>query len=151
MSNYSTLVDILIKNEMQGINNHERILDLGDTPQLLIEQCGFQPLPLVIKASTVSKICFDHGISTSNIQKLPELISSPKCLFKSANSKQADSVVVLTFEVKNAGPVIVSIRQNTMIGRGKYFNVITSMYAKEGDNPEVKWKANNLLIWDSQD
>lgn len=136
---------------MQGIKNHERVLELGDTPIILIDECGFPELPLAIKASTISKICFDHGIGTSVIQRLPDIVASPKGLFRSANVRFTDSVVVLTFEVKTVGPVIVSIRQNMMIGRNKHYNVVTSMYAKEGDDPEAKWKADNLLIWDSQD
>ncbi|HFQ5059252.1 TPA: hypothetical protein ACGU7J_004746 [Vibrio vulnificus] len=150
MSNYATLVDVLIKNEMEGIKNHERVLEMGDTPAILINECGFPELPFAIKASTVSKICFDHGIRTSVIQRLPNIVSSPKGLFRSANPRFTDSVVVLTFEVKSIGPVIVSIRKNVMIGRGKYYNIVTSMYAKEGEDPETKWKSDNLLIWDSQ-
>lgn len=147
MSNYATLVDVLIKNEMKGISNHERVLELGNTPQVLIDECGFPALPFAIKASTISKICFDHGIGTSIIQRLPELAASPKCLFKSANAQFSDSVVVLTFEIKGQSPIIISIRQNMMSGRKRY-NFVTSMYAKEGDDPEIKWKSANLLIWE---
>lgn len=148
LSNYATLVDVLIHNEMKGISNHERIVDLGDTPQLLIDTCGFPALPLAIKASTISKICFDHGISTAVIKRLPDIISSPKCLFQSANKQHTDSVVVLTFEIKGGSPIIVPIRQNMKAGR-KSYNFVTSMYAKEGPNPEVKWRKDNLLIWES--
>lgn len=133
---------------MKGVKNHERVLELGRTPQVLIDECGFPDLPFAIKASTVSKICFDHGIATSIIQRLPDLVSSPKCLFKSANAQFTDSVVVLTFELKDSAPIIISIRKDMMSGRSNY-NFVTSMYAKEGPNPEIKWKADNLLIWEA--
>lgn len=149
MSNYATLVDVLINNEMKGVKNHERILELGSTPQLLIDECKFPNLPFAIKASTISKICFDHGIATSLIQRLPDLVNSPKCLFNPANTSLTGSVVVLTFEFKELAPIIISIRQDMMSGRNRY-NFVTSMYAKEGPDPEKKWRSNNLLIWDSQ-
>lgn len=148
MSNYATLVDLLIQNEMKGIQNHERILELGDTPEILVAECGFPQLPFAIKASTLSKICFDHGIATSVIKRIPDIVASPKCLFKSANPNFVDSVVVLTFELKNGDPIVVSVRQNMQAGR-KYYNFVTSMYQKEGQNPEVKWKAKDLLIWET--
>lgn len=147
MSNYATLVDVLIKNETQGITNHERVLELGHTPQILIDECGFPDLPFAIKASTVSKICFDHGIATSLIKKLPDLIASPKCLFKPANPNLTNSAVVLTFEVKGLSPIIISIRSNMKSGR-KTYNFVTSMYGKEGPHPEGKWKKDGLLIWE---
>ena len=148
MSNYATLVDVLIKNEMKGIAYHECVLDLGRTPKILIDECGFPDLPFAIKASTVSKICFEHGIATSVIQRLPDLIASPKCLFKSANPNFTDSAVVLTFEVKGDFPIIISIRSNMKSGR-KMYNFVTSMYGKEGPEPESKWKNDGLLIWES--
>lgn len=145
MSNYATLVDVLIQNEMKGINNHERIVELGMTPDILIQECGFPSLPLGIKASTISKICFDHGIGTSVIQRLPEILQSPKSIYASANSKQSDSVVVFTFEVKGQLPIIIPIRKNQSAGRKRY-NFVTSMYGKEGNDPEIRWK--RLLIWE---
>ncbi|ENM5816220.1 hypothetical protein V4V51_003769 [Vibrio mimicus] len=144
MSNYATLVDVLITDETKGIKNHERILELGCTPDILLRECGFPDLPLVIKASTISKICFDHGVPTSMIKRLPEIVSNPKSLFRSASV--ADSVVVVTFEIKGGAPIIVPIRKAANVGRRKC-NVVTSMYAKEGKDPETKWTQENLLIW----
>lgn len=147
MSNYATLVDVIIQNEMKGIYNHERVIELGSTPQLLIDECGFPDLPLAIKASVVSKICFDHGIPTSMIKRLPDIVVSPKSLFNPANPAHRDSVVVVTFEIKGQLPVIVPIRMNQRSGR-KQYNFVTSMYAKEGQNPEQKWRDMKLLIWE---
>ncbi|MGR5364338.1 hypothetical protein ACPV54_26040 [Vibrio mediterranei] len=149
MSNYATLVDILIRDEMKGITNHERILELGDTPEILQNECGFPDITLAIKANVVSKACFDHGIGTSVIKRLPEILSSPKSVFRSANPKQTDSVVVVTFEVKGEAPIIVPVRKDQQAGR-KRFNFVTSMYAKEGPPPEIKWKKKGLLIWEGK-
>ena len=147
MSNYATLVDLLIKNEMKGIKNHERILELGSTPKILQDKSGFADLTLAIKASTISKICFDHGIPTSMLKRLPDILDNPKSLFLPADTSKVDSIVVVTFEVKGHEPVIIPIKKNTESGR-KRFNMVTSMYGKSGPNPESKWKKDNLLIWE---
>ena len=148
MNNYTSLVDILIMDEMNGSPQHERVLEIGQTPSYLVEHAGFPELTLAIKGKTVGKAHFDHGILASFIKKLASYIGSPKCLFSSANTHQKDSVVVLTFEQKGASPIIVPIQKNVQIGRGQYFNLVTSIYAKEGPNPETKWKADNLLLWE---
>jgi hypothetical protein len=132
---------------MQGTPHHEKILELGPTPKILIDHCDFPDIPLAIKASTISKIVFDHGISTSVVQGLYDVIENSKLIFKSANQRDQDSVVVLTLEVKGLSPIIIPIRKNQTSGRKK-FNFITSVYAKEGPNPEVKWKRDNLLLWE---
>lgn len=135
---------------MNGTPHHEQILELGSTPKILIDHCGFPDIPLAIKASTISKIVFDHGIGTSMVQDLYSIIENSKLIFKSANRREQDSVVVLTLEVKGKFPIIIPIRKNQTAGRKK-FNFITSAYAKEGPNPEVKWKRDNLLIWEYSD
>ena len=147
MSNFITLADVIIQNEMKGIKQNERILELGDTPQILIDECGFPKLPLAIKGSVISKICFDHGIPTSVIKRLPEIVNNPKMLFQSATGDMK-SVVVLTFEIKGSEPIIIPIRPNQTSGR-KAYNFISSVYAKSGPCPETKWRKDGLLIWES--
>ena len=148
MNNYSSLVDILIQDETIGQPKHERLLDLGATPQYLIDHAGFPNLSIAIKAKVIGKAYFDHGIPTSLIKKLPDILGNPKCLFKSANEHQQDSVIVLTFEIKGESPIIVPIKKNVQIGRNQYYNLVTSLYAKEGPNPEQKWKSSKLLLWE---
>jgi hypothetical protein len=145
VSNFATLVDVIINNEMNGIKHHEHILEIGKTPEILVDKCKFPQITLAIKASVISKICFDHGIATSVIKRLPDIANNPKVLFKS--STQGDSVVVLTFEVKGGIPIIIPIRPNQSSGRKKY-NFISSVYAKEGPCPETKWRREGLLIWE---
>ena len=149
LNNYSSLVDLLIKDECAGKPQHERLLLLGDTPEYLIQYAGFPQLTIAIKASVISKACFDHGISTSLLKNLPEIITQPKCVFQPVDTvTHSDTVVVLTFEVKGSSPIIIPVRQNGQVGRGNYFNLISSVYGKEGENPEVKWKKSGLLLWE---
>lgn len=149
MNNYSSLVDVLIKDEQEGKAMHERILLLSNTPDYLIKHAGFPELVLAIKASVISKACFEHGIGTSLLKKLPDIISTPKCVFKPANDAHSDSVVVLTFEIKGTTPIIIPIKQNQQVGRNSFCNLVTSVYGKDGPNPEIKWKNSGLLLWES--
>tara|TARA_B100000446_G_scaffold165588_1_gene168089 strand:+ start:496 stop:945 length:450 start_codon:yes stop_codon:yes gene_type:complete len=146
LSNYKTLVDVIIKDESKGTPCHEHILTLGETPDFLIEHAGFPNLKLVIKASTIVKACFDHGMPPSLLKRLPDVIGSPKSLYKSATHSE-DSVVVLTLERKGRSdaPIIIPIHREKRVGRGQY-NLVASIYAKEGPDPEDKWGKQGLLL-----
>ena len=145
MDNFSTLIELLIKEEMEGRPSHERVVILGDTPRYLREKAGFPDLKIAMTGKVVSKACFDHGIPTSMLKRLPKIIESPKSLFHSANVQMTDSVVVITLEFKQAGPIIIPMRREVLVGRQKY-NVVSSIYAKEGPDPAIKWKGQGLLI-----
>ncbi len=148
MDNYTSLIDALIKSEMDGHPRHEMVLDLGPTPEFLLLHAAFPALNLVLKGSVVGKACFDHGIATSILKRLPEIIATPKSLYRPANSGLIDSVVVMTLETKGGCPIIVPIRKQQRIGRTGVFNTVTSIYAKEGPDPEKKWRRDGLLIKD---
>lgn len=134
---------------MQGNPNHEQVLFLGTTPQYLVGHAGFDELPLIIKGKTISKICFDHGVQTSVIKRLPEIIHKPKSVFAPALEVHRDSVVVLTFELHRGSPIIIPVKKNVKVGRSKTdYNVVTSAYAKEGGDIERRWRDEKLLIWE---
>jgi hypothetical protein len=144
LNNFKTLIDILIKDEVNGIQNHERNIVIGDTPDILQKHAGFSSHRVLIKASTISKIHFDHGISTSLIHRIPELLNSPKSIFKSAT--HPDSAIVFTFEIQLGSPVLVVMQKDKLVGRDT-FNICASMYPKEGEDPEKKWERDGLLLW----
>lgn len=150
MNNYSSLVEALVKSEMEGQPQHELVLLLGETPSYLIRHCGFPPLPLSIQGKIISKAVFDHGIPTSFLKRLQTTIieNEPKCVFTPADPRHQGSVVVLTLEQHRGAPIIIPIRMTQKIGRNQTHNLITSVYGKEGPDPEVKWKADGLLIWE---
>jgi hypothetical protein len=147
LNNYNSLVDILIKDEMTGQPQHERLLLLGETPSYLIKAAGFRALPLAIQGKVICKAYFDHGITASMLKRLPDIIHNPKCVFKSANLHQADSVVVITFEIKGQAPVIIPVQKDRLIGRLEHYNLVTSVYGKEGEDPVRKWTSAGLLLW----
>jgi hypothetical protein len=146
LDNYTTLVDIIIQNEAAGTPKHQPVLLLGETPDYLIQNAGYAQLPMAITGNVISKVHFDHGITKGIIKKLPEILANPKALFKSANVQQTDSVVVLTYEIKGFSPIVIPIVKNREIGRIQY-NLVTSVYAKEGEDPELKWHKQGLLLW----
>jgi len=61
--------------------------------------------------------------------------------------------VVVTYEVKNANPIIVPIHPNKQKTRTEFFNVVASVYPKDSTNGtsiEVLWKADGLLLWEGK-
>lgn len=147
MDNYRTAVDILIKDEVAGNPHHERVLVLGATPEILCTKCGFTPLPLAISGKVISKACFDHGIGTNILKGLYKIVANSKSIYKSADPKFTDSVVLITVETHNSWPIVIPIRKNQNVGRGTYLNMIVSIYGKEGPDPATKWEQKGLLLW----
>lgn len=96
MSNVSTLIDLIIKNEMQGTPTHEFIIELGDTPNTLIKFAQFPELQLAIKASTIAKICFDRWHKNmATIKQISDLLAKPKSIYPIPLLQKG--VVVVTF------------------------------------------------------
>lgn len=148
MNNYSSLVDILIKDEMDNRPQHERLLHICHTPEYLKIHAGFPDLPMAITGKVIGKAHFDHGIHKNLIKNLPDVLLDAKCIFKSANPHHTDSIVLLTLEMQRSYPVIIPIRRNHQVGRGQNYNLVTSIYGKEGPDPEAKWKSDGLLLWE---
>lgn len=144
--NFKTLVDVVIKAETTGTPRNELILDLGSTPQHLID-CGFSQLEIIVKAPTIGKMYFEHCIAQGIIERLPALIQTPSQIFKSATT--ADSAVVFTYEVKGSAPIIIAIHKDKKVGR-RTVNVVASMYAKTGPDPRKAWEKQGLLLWEAE-
>lgn len=149
VDNYKTLIAALLASEANGTPQHELIVEMGATP-ILLRQHQFPDLPMIIKGKTVGKIHFDHGIPRSTIERLPDLLQVPKAIYKSA--AHPDASVLMTFETKGAAgiPIIIAIHKGKRIGRSLIANEVASVYAKEGPDPAVKWKADGLLLWEAQ-
>ena len=120
-------------------------MDVCDTPEILV-QLGLQPLEVVVKAKAIGKMFFDHGLTKSQIERIPAFLGSPKEVFKS--DTRPDSVVVLTYELQLGAPVIIPIARSRQLGRGRLVNELTSMYAKTGPDPIARWRRNGLLLWE---
>lgn len=145
-SNYHTLVEVVIKAELAGTRRHELVLMVCATPKSRLD-IGFQPLPLAVKAKTVGKMHFDHGMTQRHIQQLPQLLSSPSALYASAS--RPGSVVVLTYELKAGKPIIVPVARDRQFGRDTLANEISSMYAKDGPDVIGRWRRDGLLLWEA--
>ena len=144
-TNFKTLVDVVIKAECAGTPRNELILDLGPTPQHLLD-CGFNQHTIVVKAATIGKMFFDHGITQGVIERLPSIIQTPDQIFTSSTT--SGSAVIFTYEVKGSSPIIIAIHKDKTIGR-QSVNLIASMYAKTGPYPRPRWIRDGLLLWDS--
>jgi hypothetical protein len=91
-SSYETLVDLVIKAEVEGKPRHELVLDVCQTPGCLLS-IGFAPLRVAIKAKTIGKIFFDHCLTQKQIERIPAMLVGPQTIYRSET--QPENVVVL--------------------------------------------------------
>lgn len=142
--NFQTSVQLILQASAAGTPHHEYVLSLGNTPQYLID-CGFPDYELKVKGRVIDKAHFDHGVSKGVLERLGDVLASPKALYKSATV--TDSAVVVTLEQRNGSPILVPICPNLQIGR-QYVNAVSSVYNKDRwAEVEPRWISNGLLIW----
>ena len=55
---------------------------------------------------------------------------------------------MLTYEIKQNYPIIIAVHKDKLYGRYEVVNECVSMYAKQGPDPEIKWKNDGLLLWE---
>lgn len=143
-TNYETLVDVVLKAESSGKARHELVLEIGNTPKVLVD-VGVSPLNIVIKAKTIGKIFFDHGLTQRQIERIPAMLEKPQQIYMSAS--HADSVVVFVYETHLNAPIMIPVAQNRQIGR-TVVNEVVSMYAKTGPDPRPRWKKQGYLLFE---
>lgn len=143
-NNFKAAVQLILQASIAGTPKHEVVLDLGATPQFLLDH-GFLELPLCIKGAVIDKVHFDHGITRGVLERLAEIITTPKALYKSATVTGA--AIVITFELQNGSPILIPIHGNKSIGRS-FANLVTSIYNKE-PTVESRWKRDGLLLWEA--
>ncbi len=145
-TNFKAAVQLILQASTEGKPKHEAVLTLGATPQFLLDN-GFPELPLKIKGATIDKAHFDHGITRGILERLAEIITTPKALYKSA-TVQGMAAVVITFEMKAGSPILIPVHGNKPIGRD-FANFVASVYAKEAA-VESRWKSEGLLLWEKK-
>jgi hypothetical protein len=140
--NFGAGIRLLLKASIDGKPQHETVLLIGETPQYLIDN-GFPALLLKIKGATVDKAHFDHGVTKGVLERLGQVLSKPKALYRSATV--TGTAVVVTFELKDGSPLLIPLHSNKPVGREKV-NLVASIYAKEA-TVEARWQAKGLLLW----
>ena len=132
--------------EINKNKNHQIVLTLGPTPQILIE-AGLPQLPVGLTGRVVDKCYFDHGITKSMMERVYHIISTPRALYKSHDPK--DACVIMSYEIKGSDPLIAALHPNKQLaGRRDFYNSVASFYFKE-NNPEARWKREGLLLWEA--
>ncbi len=106
-NNFAVAIQLIVQASIDGKPHHEAVLELCDTPQYLLD-AGFPALRVVIKGKTVDKAHFDHGITRGILERLPDLITAPKALYRSAT--HPDSTVVVSFEQKDIGYLVLPMQ-----------------------------------------
>ncbi len=142
--NFQAAVQLIIQASKNGTPRNEAILSLGPTPQFLLDN-GFPELPLNIKGAVIDKAHFDHGITRGVLERLVEIVQTPKSLYRSATVQ--GTAVVITFEMKAGSPILIPIHANKRIGRTEA-NLVASVYTKEA-TVEQRWRREGLLLWEA--
>jgi hypothetical protein len=144
--NFAALVDAIVESSLHGhAVAKEQIGQLGATPELL-QKLGLPNLPLGIKGKVIEKVVMDHGIPKSMLKRIHQIVGDPHAVYR-AVAPHPVGVVVLSFEVTGLGSVIISIAAQQQVGRERWMNLVTSMYAKEDKAAFDRWKAAGQLIW----
>lgn len=150
---YKTALGLLIKSMQEdgaSNRNHQILVPIGPTPQVLID-VGMPALQLAVLGKVIDKVFFDHGIPRGTLERLYALLESPKAIFKGHQGNPG--AAVLTYEVKNAAPIIVAVHPDKQVGGrggGNRYNMIASIYAKSspaGETLESRWTREGLLLW----
>ncbi|EPB7297293.1 TPA: LPD38 domain-containing protein [Yersinia enterocolitica] len=125
---------------------------LGDTPAVY-QALGARNIELTMPASVVHKATDpsirDHAVRLEDMKRLPELISDPVAVMRSATEKDALVSLVEAHDV-NGNPVIAAIHLN---GKGAGFaevNKIASVYGKDNRAALQKQLDNDLLYLDKE-
>ena len=144
-TNFETLVNLVICSEKESNPRHELVLNIGLTPQRLVG-LGFDALTLAVKAKTIGKMFFEHGLTQGQIEKIPAMLEAPRAIYRS--DTHPTNMVVLTYELKAGFPIIIPIARDRQVGRGPLVNEVVSMYAKTGPDPTRRWRDQGLLLWE---
>ncbi|MGM7981505.1 LPD38 domain-containing protein [Yersinia enterocolitica] len=125
---------------------------LGDTPAVY-QALGARNIELTMPASVVHKATDpsvrDHAVRLEDMKRLPELISDPVAVMRSATEKDALVSLVEAHDA-NGNPVIAAIHLN---GKGAGFaevNKIASVYGKDNRAALQKQLDNDLLYLDKE-
>ncbi len=122
--------------------------DLGHTPAVL-QNIGADNLPVIMTQKVMDKITGGkHDIDLTEIKKLPENISEPVMVFKSATTPNA--YVILTEMTDKNGDSVVTAMHLNRSERHIQVNRIASVYGKEsiGNFVNKQADAGNLLYID---
>ncbi|MGA0572048.1 hypothetical protein ACO2Q9_15120 [Variovorax sp. VNK109] len=143
-SAFQTAVKLILAAANTDQPHHEAVLNIGATPEYLRKHAAFPELDLIVTGKTIDKVHFEHGITRSQLARLPALLEAPKALYR---SDTVGGAIVVTFELKNSNPIIIAVHPAKLVGRQR-FNVIASIYDKPAEIT-LRWQQKGLLLWKS--
>ena len=143
----------VVDDALGGKLHHRAILQVGKTPDLLID-VGLPDLPLIMEKGTLDKVLGIaakrnniHGLTKDQVARLYEQLSDPLAVLKSASSP--NSFVVLTEMLEGGSPIIAAIHADLREGR-IFVNEVASAYGKDNFHGWFRnqAQAGNLLYVD---
>ena len=122
--NFSNQVDKWLGGNMKS----DEYFQLGKTP-VVLQKLGAEELTVVMSKDVMAKITgLKHDISTDEIKNIPQAISDPIMVFKSATVNNA-FVVLTELKDKHGDDVVAAIHMNKK-QRHIFVNRISSVYGK---------------------
>ena len=136
--------------------NNYNAMYLEETPNILAE-VGLGDLPLCMTKSHLNDIMHAkdpsnphwHGVQEGVIRKLPELLSKPAMILRSA-STPGDIVVVLQASDSDGNPIVATVHPNgraLVDGVRGPANFITSVYPRSNFAPRAGEPSKNNLLY----
>jgi len=141
---FSNQIDKWQRGEMKSSEH----FDLGRTP-VVLQNIGADNLPVIMTQKVMDKITGGkRDIDLTELKKLPENISAPVMVFKSATTPNA-YVILTEMTDKNGDSIITAMHLNKQNGFN-FVNRIASVYGKEsvGNFVNKQVDAGNLLYID---
>jgi len=117
-------------------------------PSAVLRALGLPNLPVVVSRSELQEN--RHGIPDRIIKSMPILMADPVAVFKSADPRHPDRLVVVTSAMHNGGPVVAVVQPNAGSNMGPV-NLVTSFHPKDPANHAKesigRWIAEGRLVY----
>lgn len=134
-----------LKELIKGTNNDFTPLDMGCPSDILLNT-GLPNLPIQISVRTLigKKHQSNHPFKLSDVTHLPEYISLPIAVFRSASTEE-DRKVILTEMQCNGCNIVVVISPNQTY-KSYSVNDIRSIYPKDNFCAILQWVVDHNLL-----
>ena len=145
-TNYETVINLIaqIINDGKQVNEHP--VEIGITPTVIVKNTHFNQLPLMMYGKAFNKVIYDHGITTSILHRLYNILENPQAIYSSDSTVQLKgSIVVVTRELFKKDHLIVAIQPDINVGH-KTVNRIASIYGKP-NGVILGWDDKGLKIY----
>ena len=132
---FSDAVDAAVKAGQLGEAGARGHIEIGTLP-VALAFAGIPAGDLRTSAKVLQKVVFDHGVPSSMVKRIPELLETPVMVFRSATV--TGRFVIITSEMVRSAPLIVAISPEQVTGGGM-LNFVPSLYPRDDLQTIQRW------------